>query len=115
MNTQGSIRRDYLRCTKGTSNKVYNMTLNAGDGFKIITEYGRYGAVLKELNKAEFRSLSLAHLEYDHILQEKLDKGYVNVGVDQGTTRVLDKKERAMVKKLAQNAEDGLRRIDFDL
>lgn len=133
MNTDYSVRSDYLRCTEGSSDKVYNLTLNAvRNRYIIIAEYGRYDSVLKEIQKGEYASLASANIAYTALLTEKYGKGYRDIVSRTVTSRnaeyiqsVNRAKERKKaedkvkkvkkVKKLAENIEEGVRRIDFEL
>jgi len=130
MNTDRSVASEYLRCTRGTSDKVYNITINETNevsaqlmgsrrpgivrpGYEVIAEWGRTGSVLKTTHHGTFFTRAEANGVFNDIVHEKLSnkKGYVRVTAA-GTKK---KTAAARAKEKAKAEDDGLRKITFDL
>ena len=76
------LRESKLAFKKGTSDKVYNITLyRTDDGqYSVITEYGRRSATdLKVVIKYQGPNQYEAGREYDDVLYSKRAKGYKEV------------------------------------
>ena len=72
------IDADYLHCTRGSSDKVYELFLDETDeGIYVVrANYGRRGSVLKPVEKYRGRSGAEARAIYHDVYNEKLAKGY---------------------------------------
>lgn len=67
-----------LRCTKGTSDKVYYMQLvSMGERkFSVVAQYGKFGAVLRHSFRIEDATYWKANREFENQLDKELKKGY---------------------------------------
>lgn len=73
-----------LHCTRGSSDKVYNMQLEEVSPGKwyVFAQNGRRGGTLTERTKIGPTSYGLAKAEYDKVLDEKIrTKGYDHVAL----------------------------------
>ena len=63
----------YFEFSEGTSNKFWEVWM---DGTDVVTQWGKIGTAGRETRKS-FPDEAKAKKEYDKLLDEKIDKGYV--------------------------------------
>ncbi|WP_035608346.1 WGR domain-containing protein [Haloferula sp. BvORR071] len=113
------VRQSRLFFREGNSDKVYEVDLcEAGAGeFLVNFRYGRRGAALRDGTKTPFpESRAKAEQIFDDLVGEKTRKGYrvegeagmreeIPVGAASSAPAVDDPKRRAILKRLAEEAE----------